>query len=88
MALSDQLALLLHVWREAFHVCSPHGRLRPPEDVRTELTRLFPRMAELDSAAMPNTRKPRHQPIDDMVVPFKHAETLDAELRAVVPHDV
>jgi hypothetical protein len=45
-------------------------------------------IAELDYAAIPNTLKPLHQHIDAMVVPFKHAETIDAELRAVVPHDV
>ena len=88
MALYDQLALLLHLLREALHVCSPHGRLRTPEDVRTELTLLFHMIAELDSAAIPNTLKPLHQHIDDIVVPFKHAATIDAELRAVVPHDV
>jgi len=88
MALYDQLALLLHLLREALHVCSPHGRLRTPEDVRTELTLLFHMIAELDYAAIPNTRKPLHQHLDDSLVPFKHAETIDAELRAVVPHDV
>jgi hypothetical protein len=88
MALYDQLALLLHLLREALHICSPHGRLRTPEDVRTELTLLFYMIAELDYAAITNTLKPLQQHIDDIVVPFKHAETIDAELRAVVPHDV
>ncbi len=88
MALYDQLALLLHLLREALHICSPHGRLRTPEDVRTELTLLFHMIAELDYAAITNTLKPLQQHIDDIVVPFKHAETIDAELRAVVPHDV
>ena len=30
MALYDHLALLLHLLREALHICSPHGRLRKP----------------------------------------------------------
>lgn len=43
---------------------------------------------ELNCAAMTNTLKPIHTHIDDMVVPFAQAEAIDAELRAVVPHDV
>ncbi len=88
MALYDQLALLLHLLREALHVCSPHGRLRTQEDVRTELTLLLHMIEELDCAAVTHTLKPIHQHIDDILVPFKHAESIDAELRAVVPHDV
>ena len=87
MALYDQLALLLHLLREAFQVCSPHGRLRTVENVRSELTLLFDMIAELDCAAVPNTLKPIHQPIDAIVVPFAHVEVIDADLRAVVPHD-
>src|SRR5713101_3842941 len=43
---------------------------------------------ELDCAAIATTLKPIHTHIDDIVVPFQHAEAIDAELRAVVPHDV
>ena len=39
-------------------------------------------------AAMTNTLQPMHTPIDAMVVPCAHAEAIEAELRAVVPHDV
>jgi len=37
MALYDQRAMLLHVLREALQCCSPHGRLRTVDNVRSEL---------------------------------------------------
>ena len=87
IALYDHLALLLHLLREALHVCSPHGRLRTREDVRTALTLLFDMLEELDCAALTTTLKPMRTRIEDIVVPFQQAEAIDAELRAVVPHD-
>src|SRR2546426_10374101 len=48
MALYDHLALLLHLLREALQLCSPHGRLRTQQDVRSELTLLFDMITELD----------------------------------------
>jgi len=87
IALYDQLAMLLHLLREALHVCSPHGRLRTVENVRSELSLLFDMIAQLDCAAITHTLKPIHKHIDDILVPFKQAEAIAAELRAVVPHD-
>ena len=87
IALDDQRAMLLHLLREAVHFCSPQGRLRTVENVRSELSLLFDMIAQRDCAAIPHTLKPIHKPIDDMVVPFKHADAMAAELRAVVPHD-
>ena len=87
MALYDQLAMLLHLLREALHFCSPHGRLRTVENVRSELSLLFDMIAALDCAAITHTLKPIHTHIDDIVVPFKQVEAIAAELRAVVPHD-
>ena len=87
MALYDQRAMLLHLRREALHVCSPHGRLRTQENMRSELRRLFDMIEELDGAAIPHTLTPIRTHIDAMVVPFKHAEAIAAELRAVVPHE-
>ena len=87
IALYDHLAMLLHLLREALHVCSPHGRLRTQEDVRTALPLLFDMLEELDCAALTTTLKPIRTHIDDIVVPFQQAEAIDAELRAVVPHD-
>ena len=87
MALYDQLAMLLHLLREALQLCSPHGRLRTVENVRSELTLLFDMIAALDCAAITHTLKPLRTDIDDIVVPFAQAEAMHAELRAVVPHD-
>jgi hypothetical protein len=87
MALYDQLAILLHLLREALQLCSPSGRLRTPEGVRAELTRLFDMIEALDYAAMTHTLKPIRKHLDDLLVPFKQAEAIDAELRFVVPHE-
>ena len=87
MALYDHLAILLHLLREALHVCSPHGRLRTQAHVRSELLLLFDMIEALDCAAMSTALKPIRTHLDDMLVPFKHAEAIDAELRAMVPHD-
>lgn len=87
MALYDQLAMLLHLLREALQLCSPHGRLRTVENVRAELTLLFDMLAELDCAAITHTLKPLRTALDDIVIPLAQAEAIDAELRAVVPHD-
>jgi hypothetical protein len=86
IALYDQLAMLLHLLREALHVCSPHGRLRTQENVRSELLLLFDMIQELDCAAITHTLTPIRKHIDDLVVPFKHAEAIATELRLVVPH--
>jgi hypothetical protein len=86
MALYDHLAMLLHLRRAALHLCAPHGRLRTPPDVRSELTRLFDMLAALDCAAVTTTLAPIRTPLDAMVVPFAQAEAVDAELRAIVPH--
>ena len=74
--------------RETLQLCSPHGRLRTVEGVRAELTLLFHMIEDLNCAAITNTLKSIHTHIDDMVVPFAQAEAIDAELRAMVPHDV
>jgi len=87
MALYDQCALLLHLLREALHLCSPQGRLRTPAHVRSELLLLFAMMDALDSAAMRKTLTSLRLHLDDLVVPFQHAEAIDAELRALVPHE-
>ena len=87
MALYDHLAILLHLLREALHVCSPHGRLRTQAQVRSELLRLFDMIEALDCAAMRTALQPIRTHLDDILVPFKHAEAIDAELRATVPHE-
>jgi hypothetical protein len=87
MALYDHLAILLHLLREALYVCSPHGTLRTQEHVRSELMLLFDMIEALDCAAISTTLKPLRLHLDDLLVPFKQAETIDAELRGIVPHD-
>jgi len=87
VTLYDHLAVLLHLLREALQICSPHGRLRTQQDVRSELTLLFDMLAELDCAAVTTTLKPIRTHLDDLVVPFAQAEAIDVELRAIVPHE-
>jgi hypothetical protein len=87
MTLYDHLAVLLHFLREALQICSPHGRLRTQQDVRSELTLLFDMLADLDCAAVTTTLKPIRTHLDDLVVPFAQAEAIDAELRVIVPHE-
>jgi hypothetical protein len=87
MALYDQLAMLLHLLHEALQLCSPHGRLRTRQDVRSELTLLFDMIAALDCAAVATALKPIRTHLDDLLVPFAQAEAIDRELRAMVPHE-
>ena len=44
-------------------------------------------LAALDCAAVTTTLKPIRTHLDDLVVPFAQAEAIDAELRAIVPHE-
>ena len=44
-------------------------------------------ITELDCAAVTTTLKPIRTHLDDIVVPFAQAEAIDAELRAIVPHE-
>jgi hypothetical protein len=88
MALYDQLAILLHFLREALQLCSPEGRLRTVDSVRADLTTILDLIEELDCTASTRTLKPIRNHIDDILVPFAQAEKIDAELRAVVPHEV
>jgi hypothetical protein len=88
MALYDQLAILLHFLREALQLCSPHGRLRTVDSVRADLTTILHLLEELGCAAVTRMLKPIRNHIEDILVPFAQAEKIDAELRAVVPHEV
>jgi hypothetical protein len=87
ITLYDQLDLLLHLLREALHVCSPHGTLRTQENVRSELTLLFDMIEALDCATITQTLKPIRTHIDDLLVPFQQVDAIATELRAVVPHE-
>jgi len=85
IALYDHLALLLHVLRDALHVCSPHGRLRTQAQVRSELLLLCDMIEALDCAAVRSALQPMRTPLDDIFVPCKHAEAMEAERRPMVP---
>jgi hypothetical protein len=81
----DQLDLLLHLLREALQICSPLGRLRTVEGVRSELTLLLNLIEELDSDKIPKVLNPIKAHIDDILVPFQQAETIYVELLQVLP---
>ena len=66
MALYDQRAMLLHLLRETLQLCSPHGRLRTVENVRSELTLLFDMIEDLNCAALTHTLQPIRTHIDDI----------------------
>lgn len=87
ITLYDQLDLLLDLLRDALHLCSPHGKLRTPEGVRSELTLLLDMIEGLDGAAITQTLQPIRKHLDDILVPFKQAEAIAADLRLVVPHE-
>jgi hypothetical protein len=87
ITLYDQLDLLLDLLREALHVCSPHGRLRTQENVRSELRLLCDMIAALNCTAITQTLKPIRKHIDDLLVPFQQVEAIAAELRLGVPHE-
>ena len=87
ITLYDQLDVLLVLLRDTLHLCSPHGKLRGPEGVRSELTLLLDMIEGLNGAAITQTLKPIRQHLDDILVPFKQAEASAAERRLVVPHE-
>ena len=76
----DQLDLLLHLLRDAFHLCSPFGRLRTVVGVRSELTSLLSLIAEIDDAVLPTLLQPIRSHLDDIFAPCAQAEAMHAEL--------
>jgi hypothetical protein len=85
IALYDQLALLLDLLRDALHLCSANGKLRTPQGVRSELTLLWHMIADLDCAAITQKLQPIRDHLDDMLVPFEHAQVIQTQLLAAVP---
>src|SRR5260370_18987994 len=57
----DQLDLLLHLLRDALHLCSPFGRLRTVAGVRAELMVLLSLIEEIDDAVLPKLLSPYGQ---------------------------
>src|SRR5215470_2445824 len=85
MARYDQLDLLLHLLRDALHLCSPFGRLRTVAGVRSELMILLSLLAEIDDAALPTLLSPIRSHLDEILAPFEQAESMHVELLALVP---
>ena len=81
----DQLDLLLHLLRDALHLCSPFGRLRTVEGVRSELTLLFSLIEEIDDAVLLKLLQPLRSHLDDILAPFEQAESIHAELLDLIP---
>ena len=84
MARYDQLDLLLHLLRDALHLCSPFGRLRTVASVRSELTLLLSLIEEIDDAVLRQLLRPIRSHLGDILAPFEQAESVHAELRALI----
>jgi len=84
----DQLDLLLHLRRDALHLCSPVGRLRTVGGVRAELMRLFSLIEEIDDAVLPKLLHPSRSHLDEIFAPFEQAESMHAELLDLVPQQI
>jgi hypothetical protein len=85
MARYDQLDLLLHLLRDALHLCSPFGRLRTVAGVRSELMPLLSLIEEIDDAVLPKLLQPIRSHLDEILAPFEQAESIHAELLDLIP---
>jgi hypothetical protein len=81
----DQLDLLLHLLRDALHLCSPFGRLRTVAGVRAELMVLLSLIEEIDDAVLPKLLHTLRAHLDDILVPFEQVESLHIALLDLVP---
>ena len=88
MARYDQLDLLLHLLRDALHLCSPFGRLRTVANVRSELTLLLSLIEEIDDAVLRQLLRPIRSHLGDILVPFEQAESVHAELLTLIPQQL
>jgi len=88
MARYDQLDLLLHLLRDALHLCSPFGRLRTVEGVRAELTVLLSLIEEIEDAGLSKLLQPIRSHLEDILAPFAQAESIHAELLNLIPHQI
>jgi transposase len=88
MARYDQLNLLLHLLRDALHLCSPFGRLRTVEGVRAELTSLLSLIEEVDDSVLRKLLQPIRSHLDDILAPFEQAESTHAELLHLLPQQI
>jgi len=84
----DQLDLLLHLLRDALHLCSPFGRLRTVAGVRSELRLLLSLIEEIDDAVLLKLLHPIRSHLDDILAPFEQAESIHGELLDLVPQQI
>jgi hypothetical protein len=84
----DQLDLLLHLLRDALHLCSPFGRLRTVAGVRSELVLLLSLIEEIDDAVLMKLLHPLRSHLDDILAPFEQAESIHGELLDLVSQQI
>jgi hypothetical protein len=88
MARYDQLDLLLHLLRDALPLCAPCGRLRTVASVRSERTLLLNLIEEIDDAVLRQLLRPIRSHLGDILAPFAQAQSVHAELLALIPQQV
>jgi len=88
MARYDQLSLLLQWLRETLHLCSPLGRLRTVEGVRSDLIYLLDMIQEVDDEKLAKLLKPIRSHLDDILVPFEQVESVHGELLELMPEPI
>jgi hypothetical protein len=71
MARYDQLSLLLQWLRATLHLCSPLGRLRTVEGVRSALIYLLDMIQEVDDEKLAKLLKPIRSHLDDILGNFQ-----------------
>jgi hypothetical protein len=88
MARYDQLSLLLQWLRATLHLCSPLGRLRTVEGVRSALIYLLDMIQEVDDEKLAKLLKPLRSHLDDILVPFEQVESVHGELLELMPEPI
>jgi len=88
MARYDQLSLLLQWLRATLHLCSPLGRLRTVEGVRSALIYLLDMIQEVDDEKLAKLLKPIRSHLDDIFVPFEQVESVHGELLELMPEPI
>ncbi|MGI9449190.1 MAG: hypothetical protein ACR2QH_00790 [Geminicoccaceae bacterium] len=84
----DQLDLLLGMLSEALHLCSDSGRLRTARDVRSNLTLILSLIEEIEDEKVTKLLKPIRSHMDDILVPFRQVERIQADLLELMPEQV
>jgi hypothetical protein len=88
MAPYAQLALLLRLLRDAFHLCAPWGRLRTVASGRAERPLLLDLLAEIDAAVWPTLLHTLRAHLDALWVPCAQVASLPIALLALVSQQI